>query len=211
MRTIQTRSPPARCAGGGSGFISALESLLNVPRNHLAARLRAEHCRVSDRRVSSTLDSAVAAIEAFRDTCTAAPAPAAPRPRHVDGAAPRGSMLHPEALPEVLSEALSPGIRAVALINRSGMQLGSAGEARSIAAMSAIATSLWQQHERSEGTGTLGCLIIECEEGRLVIKAVGGFILTLCADNAVGFGLLKAKAEALHRFLLPPLSQLCTA
>ena len=79
MRTIQTRSPPTRCAGGGSGFISAFESLLNVPRNHLAARLRAEHCRVSDRRVSSTLDSAVAAIEAFRDTCTAAPAPARPR------------------------------------------------------------------------------------------------------------------------------------
>lgn len=37
-------------------------------------------------------------------------------------------MLQPKALPEVLGEMLAPGMRAVTLMNRSGLQLGSAGD-----------------------------------------------------------------------------------
>jgi len=119
------------------------------------------------------------------------------------------AMLHPKALPEVLGEAVSPGIRAVALINRAGLQLGSAGDAQSAGTISAIASSLWQSHEASDEAGALGCLMVECEEGRLVVKAVGGtYMLACCADTTVGFGLLKAKADALHAHLSPSLSQI---
>ena len=56
--------------------------------------------------------------------------------------------------------------------------------------------------------GTLGCLLLECEHGRLAIKAVGSFLITCCSDATVPFGMLKAKVLALHAFLLPALSQI---
>ena len=71
-----------------------------------------------------------------------------------------------------------------------------------------IASSLWQSHESSDEAGALGCLMVECEEGRLVVKAVSGYMLACCADPSVGFGLLKAKVEALHTHLEPSLSQI---
>ena len=51
-------------------------------------------------------------------------------------------------------------------------------------------------------------LLLECERGRLAIKAVGSFILACCSDSTVEFGMLKAKILALHTFLQPPLSQI---
>lgn len=118
------------------------------------------------------------------------------------------AMLHPKVLPDVLGEACGPGVKCITLINRAGLQLGSAGDAQSAATISAIASSLWQSHEGSDEAGALGCLMVECEEGRLVVKAVGGYVLACCADPSVGFGLLKAKMEALHTHLQPSLSQI---
>jgi len=102
-----------------------------------------------------------------------------------------------------LGEALTPGMRVVTLINRSGMLIACAGDAG--ASISAIVSSLWQSHEKCEGQGGLGCLLLECEQGRLAVKAVGSFILACCSDASVPFGLLKAKVMALHDFLLPSL------
>jgi len=112
-------------------------------------------------------------------------------------------LLSPKSLPLVLGEALTPGMRVVTLINRSGMLIACAGDAG--ASISAIVSSLWQSHEKCEGQGGLGCLLLECEQGRLAVKAVGSFILACCSDASVPFGLLKAKVMALHDFLLPSL------
>ena len=54
----------------------------------------------------------------------------------------------------------------------------------------------------------MGCLLLECEQGRLAVKGVGSFIIACCSDNTVPFGMLKAKVAALHNFLLPSLSQI---
>ena len=114
------------------------------------------------------------------------------------------------ALPEVLEEAMRPGIHAITLGNRSGLLLGCAGDASRAAAVGAIVSNMWQSHEKCEGAGSLGCLLVECEEGRLAIQAVGSFVLACCADETVPFGMLKAITASLQDFLQPPLSQLVT-
>ena len=118
------------------------------------------------------------------------------------------SLLSPAALPQVLGEALVPGMRVITLINRSGLLLGCTGDTGSAASVAAIVSSLWQSHEKCDGHGMLGCLLLECEQGRLCVKAVGSFILAACSDSTVPAGLLKAKVLALHNYLSPSLSQI---
>ena len=110
-------------------------------------------------------------------------------------------VLDPKALPEVLGEVLTPGMRVVTLINRSGLQLGSTGDAKAAAVISAITSNLWQCHEKCEGAGALECLLIECDEGRLAVKPVGTFILTCCADTRATSSALKV---AVRQGRLPP-------
>ena len=117
-------------------------------------------------------------------------------------------LLAPASLPKVLGEALVPGVQTVALLNRSGLLLGCAGDAASASSLAAITSTLWLAHEKCDGQGNLGCLLLECERGRLAIKAVGSFILACCSDSTVEFGMLKAKILALHTFLQPSLSQI---
>ena len=119
------------------------------------------------------------------------------------------NLLAPKSLPPVLGEALAPGVRVVVLINRSGLLIGCAGDASSAPSISAIVSCLWQTHEKCDGHGALGCLLLECEHGRVAVKPVGSFILACCSEASVPFGLLKAKIVALHDYLLPSLSQIC--
>ena len=118
------------------------------------------------------------------------------------------ALLSPAALPKVLGEALLPGVRVVTLLNRSGLLLGVAGDAEIAPSISAIGSSVWQSHEKCDGHGTLGCLLLDCEHGQLAIKTVGPYILACCSDTTVPFGMLKAKVTALHTYLLPSLSLL---
>ena len=119
------------------------------------------------------------------------------------------ALLSPKSLPIVLGEVLGPGMRAVALMNRSGLLIGCAGDAATAPSVGAIASSMWQMHEKCDGQGGLGCLLLECEHGRLSMKAVGSFILVCYSDSTVPLGLLKAKLSVLSVCLGPSLSQIC--
>ena len=121
---------------------------------------------------------------------------------------PEVSLLSPASLPKVLGEAMLPGVRVVALLNRSGLLLGCAGDTASASSIAAICSSLWLSHEKCDSHGSLGCLLLECERGRLAIKAVGSFIIACCSDATVDFGMLRAKVLALHNYLTGPLTQL---
>ena len=115
-------------------------------------------------------------------------------------------MIHPTALPEALSEAVSPGVRLAALLTRSGMPIGIAGSESERAAtqITAIVSTLYHAHEKTPADancGPLATLVIDCAEGRLAIKRVASFIICVAADTSVPFGLLKNKVEALHDFL----------
>jgi hypothetical protein len=151
------------------------------------------HRRGAQRRSHRASRAAAALVSHFMAT----PSSTAP-----DGIA----LLSPAALPKVLGEALLPGVRVVSLMNRSGLLLGCAGDAQAAPAISAIVSSLWQNFEKCDGS--LGCLLLECERGRLAVKAVGSFVLAICGDSTVPFGLLKAKVVALTSYLLPQISQL---
>ena len=122
---------------------------------------------------------------------------------------PAATLLNLKSLPALLGETLGPGVRVVALINSSGLLISCAGDASSAPAIGAIVLCLWQLHEKCDGHGDLGCLLLQCEQGRLAVKPVGSFILACCSDTTVPFGLLKAKVASLHDFLLPSLSQMC--
>lgn len=98
------------------------------------------------------------------------------------------ALLSPASLPKVLGEALVPGVKTVALLNRSGLLLGCAGDASTASSLAAIVSTLWQGHEKCEGFGNLGCLLLECEHGRLAVKAVGSFIIACCSDETVVCG-----------------------
>ena len=117
------------------------------------------------------------------------------------------SLLSPAALPKVLGEALLPGVLVVSLLNRNGLLLGCAGDAQAAPAISLPSYPTCGKTLRNADS-TLGCLLLECEHGRLAIKAVGSFIIACCSDTTVTFGMLKAKVLALHAFLLPALSQI---
>ena len=119
------------------------------------------------------------------------------------------TLLSPKGLPLALGEVLGPGMRVVSLVNRSGLLIGCAGDAATAPSVGAIASSIWQMHEKCDGQGGLGCVLLECEQGRLSVKAVGSFILVCCSDSTVPFGLLKAKLSALSECLGPSLSQIC--
>ena len=145
------------------------------------------------------------------------------------------ALLSPAALAQVLREALLPGVRVVALLNRSGLLLGCAGDATAAAPLAAIGSALWLGHEKCDAHGNLGCLLLECESGRIAVKAVGSFILACSSDSTVPFGapqeksasaffcratrllsvshcapagMLKAKILALHNYLIGPLASL---
>lgn len=120
------------------------------------------------------------------------------------------AVLLARSIPQLLSESVEEGIEAITLVNRSGLLLGCAGDHQRASALGAIVSTLWQSHEKCEGAGGLACLLVECEQGRVCMEGVGGFVLACCADSTVPFGLLKAKTAALRDLLQPPLSQFTT-
>ena len=64
------------------------------------------------------------------------------------------ALLSPAALPKVLGEAMLPGVRVVALLNRSGLLLGCAGDAASASSIAAIcSTQQANQINISRGLG----------------------------------------------------------
>mmetsp|Transcript_5533 Transcript_5533/g.16997 ORF Transcript_5533/g.16997 Transcript_5533/m.16997 type:complete len:104 (-) Transcript_5533:61-372(-) len=97
---------------------------------------------------------------------------------------------------------------ALVFPSRSGLQVGAAGNTATAATIAAIACKVWQSHEKVEDSGPLGCLLIECSEGRLAVKSVASFLVACCADTAVPFGALKKKVENLHASLQWPLQHI---
>ena len=94
-------------------------------------------------------------------------------------ARPEMALLDPRALPEVLGEVVTPGVRVATLLNRrcrthhrplartplthrqhpalslrrSGLQLGSAGDGADGATIAAISSKVWQSHDKGEDAG----------------------------------------------------------
>eukprot|EP00039_Didymoeca_costata_P019853 m.339177 g.339177 ORF g.339177 m.339177 type:complete len:128 (+) comp18694_c0_seq1:188-571(+) len=118
-------------------------------------------------------------------------------------------MLRPKPLKEVLQQAVSGPVTKCLLLKQDGALLSFAGDSHKEAQVtSAIASNLWNAYHANTGaieTGALGEILMDCEEGRMLITKVATVLLCLSADASAGFGMMRAKARALVAYLEEPL------
>ncbi|OBS64976.1 hypothetical protein A6R68_06459 [Neotoma lepida] len=91
-------------------------------------------------------------------------------------------MLRPKALTQVLSQANTGGVQSTLLLNNEGSLLAYSGYGDT-----------------------------DAREGRVAITRVANLLLCMYAKETVGFGMLKAKAQALVQYLEEPLTQVAAS
>ena len=78
--------------------------------------------------------------------------------------------------------------------------------------MAAISSKIWGVYEKSGRANLnedkLQFLLLDCDEGHVGVVPVHNALLCLSGDKSLGFGMLKAKSDALVKFLEDPLNSI---
>jgi hypothetical protein len=115
-------------------------------------------------------------------------------------------MLKPKALPEILKQTINDGVKNSIIITQTGDLLASAGEDSNDKLVGAIILNIWNNYEKNDEN--LNLLLIDNEEGRFAIQKISKFLICIYGNKTLEFGLLKAKIEAIQKFLYEPMNQL---
>eukprot|EP00041_Stephanoeca_diplocostata_P005373 m.61016 g.61016 ORF g.61016 m.61016 type:complete len:144 (+) comp15744_c0_seq1:214-645(+) len=136
-------------------------------------------------------------------------------------------MLRPRPLAQMLGQAASGGVKHAMLLKKDGSLIAYAtgdkdGDSQVNAALASNVWSFYTTTKIDEENGDshsvasnsdddvfddLETVMLECEEGKLLLTKVATILLCLISEDHVGFGMLKAKADALVLKLHEPLSK----
>jgi len=114
-------------------------------------------------------------------------------------------MLKPKVLPQVLNQASGENVKGTLLLNLEGSLVGSSTDSNNSSTVSAIVANIWASYEKA--SPDLNLMMIECEQGKVVVSRVHKFLLAVYGDKGAEFGMLKAKVSALSTYLQEPLSR----